>query len=115
MNNKIYVSGPIGENPSDSVFKKFRDVARMLSLKGYEPVCPIDNGLIPSATHIEHMRADFPMLHGCSFIYLMKGWQQSGGCREELFYALAIGIRIVFEEEVCLSALPLDNPEEFYA
>lgn len=62
---KTYISGPLSAATAEA---KAANVARMraaeaaLHAAGIQTVCPLDNGLPPTATWEEHMRADIPMM-----------------------------------------------------
>ena len=99
MKRKIYISGAISHHDLQERQEAFAHAARFLSLKGFEPVNPFDNGVDQQAHWREHMRADIGLLLGCDAIYMLQGWQLSKGCKLELDVATSCGIDVVFENQ----------------
>jgi hypothetical protein len=45
------------------------------------------------------------MLDGADTIYMLDGWEDSKGARKELFYAIKIGLPVMFENSGAISSL----------
>lgn len=94
---KVYISGAIAHLDPKERMEAFNHAARYLSLKGYEPVNPFDNGLPQPGDWREHMRVDIRMLLDCDCIYMLQGWELSKGAKLELDVASSCGIQVMFE------------------
>lgn len=94
---KIYISGPIAHYELEERMATFDHAARYLSLKGFEPVNPFDNGVSQDAHWREHMRADLRLLLECDAIYMLDGWELSKGAKLELDVASSCGITVLFQ------------------
>lgn len=99
MKQKIYISGAIAHHDLEERRRAFADAARFLSLKGYKPVNPFDNGLPDDAHWRRHMRADIALLLECDRIYMLAGWELSKGAKLELDVASSCGIEVLFENQ----------------
>lgn len=95
---KVYISGAITGVPAAEADARFRRAERYLRRRGMRPVCPLDNGLDPSAAWECHMRRDLEMLDGCDAIYMLDGWRSSRGAQIELRTAMAGRKTIMFEQ-----------------
>lgn len=94
---KCYISGAIAHHDLQERRAAFAVAAEWLSLQGFVPVNPFDNGVPQSEHWTAHMRADIGMLLACDYIYMLKGWEQSKGCKLELDVATSCGIKVIFE------------------
>lgn len=94
---KIYISGAIAHHDLEERMRVFGAAARYLSLKGFEPVNPFDNGLPQPGDWRAHMRVDIGMLLRCDGIYMLQGWELSKGAKLELDVASSCGIEVLFE------------------
>ncbi len=94
---KIYISGAIAHLDIDERKKVFGDTAKWLELKGFEAVNPFNNPLADDDDWHEHMRYDIGSLLDCDGVYMLKGWEQSKGCKLELDVASSCGIPVYFE------------------
>ncbi len=97
MKKKVYISGAIAHYDLDDRMAAFDHAARYLSLKGYEPVNPFENGVSQDAHWTEHMRTDIALLLDCDCIYMLQGWELSKGAKLELDVASSCGIQVMFE------------------
>ena len=97
MKKRVYISGAIAHHDLGERMEAFDHAARFLSLKGYEPVNPFENGLPAAAHWREHMRADIGLLLDCDYIYMLHGWELSKGAKLELDVASSCGIEVLFE------------------
>lgn len=94
---KCYISGAIAHHDLKERMDTFARAAAKLAASGYTPVNPFNNGVPQSEHRTEHMRADIGMLLGCDYIYMLKGWELSKGCKLELDVASSCGIKVLFE------------------
>lgn len=97
MKKKVYISGAIAHYDLDERMAAFDHAARYLSIKGYEPINPFENGISQEAHWKEHMRVDIGLLLTCEYIYMLRGWELSKGAKLELDVASSCGIRVLFE------------------
>lgn len=95
---RIYISGPISGHDMEERRKAFKEIQERLETQGYEPVNPMENGLPAEATTREHMKRDIELLITCNYIYMMRRWTHSKGCKVEFDVATAIGLPVFFEE-----------------
>jgi hypothetical protein len=91
---RIYISGPITGIP-DGNLAAFAHAARTIAQSGEIPVNPHENGLPPTASWREHMRADLRMLADCDAILLLPGWGRSRGAYIEQKVAQILGMQIL--------------------
>lgn len=89
---RIYISAPISGHDINERRRYFSFVAKKLTVYGYDPVNPLENGLDEYADIKEHMRTDFRMLLDCDMIMMCDGWEDSEGCQKESSLALWSGI-----------------------
>lgn len=97
MKKKVYISGAIAHYDLDERMAAFDHAARYLSIKGYEPINPFENGISQEAHWKEHMRVDIGLLLTCDYIYMLRGWELSKGAKLELDVASSCGIQVLFE------------------
>lgn len=95
---RIYISGPISGHNIEERRKAFTITQTFLEAQGYEVVNPMENGLPAEATTHEHMKRDIEQLMTCDYIYMMRRWTHSKGCKVEFDVATAIGLPVFFEE-----------------
>lgn len=96
---KVYISGPITGLPEGKAKKAFFKAHDDLKKKGYRPMLPA--GMCANEYDLEHeefMELDFALLRICDAIYLLKGWESSGGAKRELVFAASHRKRIMYEE-----------------
>lgn len=94
---KCYISGAIAHHDLKERMAAFDLAACQLEMQGYVPVNPFNNGVPQSEHWTEHMRADIGLLLGCDYIYMLKDWELSKGCKLELDVATSCGIKVLFE------------------
>lgn len=97
---RVYISGKISGLDYYYVQIKFAACAESLKSIGYEPVTPLKNGLPPSASWKEHMRADIALLKTCDYIYLQRDFMMSRGAMIELFLAIRWGKSIIMSDQL---------------
>lgn len=95
---RIYISGPISGHNIEEKRKAFKEIQSHLEAQGYDPVNPMENGLPAEATTHKHMKRDIELLMTCDYIYMMRRWTHSKGCKVEFDVATAIGLPVLFEE-----------------
>lgn len=88
MIKKVYISGPITNNPH--YMEDFKAAEDELRGRGYEPVNPCKN---TGDTYKELIDAGLKDLMTCDALYLLPGWQYSTGAQLELKYAQAVGLK----------------------
>lgn len=95
--SRIYISGPITKDPD--FFLKFREKQKMLEESGYRTCNPAYLAFsMPKALHSEYMHVCYAMLDNCDAIYMMDGWNESDGARQERERASKRGMPIVYEK-----------------
>ena len=105
---RVYISGPIDHCDYNERLAAFDKAQKDLQALGYHPVNPMRNGLPKTATRKEHMMQDIVMLETCNKIYMLKGWQDSKGCKLELDIATTVGLDVLFEHPTQYVAQPDD-------
>lgn len=97
---KIYISGAISQNPTyKDDFERAEDYLQRKYPEA-EIINPaLVNSFLPKSTEYEdYMRMSFCMLDMADTIYLMSNWKTSMGANREFGYALAKGMKFLFEE-----------------
>ena len=100
---RVYISGPISNSGNkEEIIARFAKVEEMLIEAGFRVFNPLKNGLPFDADTHQHMRKDLNILTNeddpFDYIFMMRRWAHSGGCKLELDTAIACGIKVVFEE-----------------
>ena len=102
--DKVYLSGPISNRPTDEADEHFTRVAATLQAQGYRTCNPLRMRLCEwLATH-GHKRLCL-MLElmwlwwTCDCIYLMEGWHTSEGARLERAAARCLGLTAMYEQK----------------
>lgn len=97
--NIIYISGAITKVGVEKAMTRFEDVESGLKDLGYEVINPCrTNATLPHLSHEDYMVTSLAMLSLCDTIYMLKGWEDSDGAKEELQYALEHGYDVILEE-----------------
>ena len=94
---RVYISGKITGLPYDEVVRLFAKGEDDISKMGHEPINPLNNGLVKSATWKEHMVRDIEMLMTCEAIYLLTNWTDSRGARIERGVGFEMGLEVILE------------------
>lgn len=95
---KVYISLPITGKPLKEIKNRALDAKTVLSLNGWEVKSPFDICPAPGMPYSYYMGEDIKALLECDAIYLMKGWEESRGCRAELEVAKIYEKRLMFEQ-----------------
>lgn len=80
MKKKVYISGAIAHYDLEERMAAFNHAARYLSIKGYEPVNPFENGVSQDAHWMEHMRRDIALPFGMRLHLHAAGLGIEQGC-----------------------------------
>lgn len=95
----IYISGAITKIGVDKAMTRFEDAESRLKDLGYEVINPCrTNATLPQLSHEDYMVTSIAMLSLCDTIFMLEGWEDSEGAKEELQYALEHGYTIIVEE-----------------
>lgn len=94
----IYISGAITKIGVMKATAIFNNTELKLKEQGYEVVNPCrTNNTLPELDHDGYMAVSMAMLSLCDTIYMLKGWEDSDGAKEELQYAIEHGYTIIVE------------------
>ena len=100
---RVYLSGPISGHDKGNCVARFQRAEYELISRGYEVFNPMNNGLSFDSSTSQHMRRDLNELtredKPYDAIYMMNNWNHSAGCWTEFKVALAIGLRVLSEQE----------------
>lgn len=110
---RIYISGPV-TGQEDTAGKRFNAAILELAtaaakagetiqstefINPYEVNREMTYGLNPeTVTHAEYMVTSIAMLSLCDAIFMMRGWQDSEGSKQEYKYAVECGYKIFYQE-----------------
>ena len=105
MKNKVYISGKIGEEVlSEATREKFASAEKCLKAKGYKVFNPTTSGYDAIAENAakangttfyrEILLLDIMALQQCDIICLLPDWDDSPGAKAELYFAMAIGLKV---------------------
>lgn len=95
---KVYISGKMGGIPEGRIAKRFKEAANYLRNEGFVPVNPAVMLNNPGLEYDDYIKIDLKMLSICDAIYLLRGWENSPGSKEELKFAIATDKKIILEE-----------------
>ena len=97
---KVYISGKISGLDFKEVKKRFLEAEGFLESLGIEAVNPLKNGLSVDDAWIKHLCRDIELLHECSHIYMMDGWQEGTGSCVEYDFAIRTGKTVLFASNI---------------
>lgn len=92
----IYISGPM--RGVDNYREKFERAKRIIEKGGHKAINPAGLDLC-GITREQILDMDLILLNLCDTIYMLKGWEESCGANREYGYALAKGLKIMFERD----------------
>lgn len=94
---RVYISGAI--SGTDDYIDRFQKIEDSLSKQGMSVINPakLNESLPDDLSYEDYMQIDFVMIDLCDGIYMMDGWQKSRGANREFGYALAKGMKIMYE------------------
>lgn len=94
---KTYISSSIKGTEKKVYIRLFAWGKAYVKLKGEIPLCPIDGGNKPLwgiNNYWFYIMKDLPKLLKSDKILLLPGWENSRGCRIELFISLLLNKKI---------------------
>lgn len=97
---KVYISGKISGLDLEEAKQRFLQAEEFLVGLGIQAVNPLKNGLSVDDDWIKHLCRDIELLHECSHIYMMDGWQESTGACIEYDFANRTGKKILFASNI---------------
>ena len=93
----VYIAGPMSGH-EDYNRPAFNDAARRLAEAGHVPINP---AVLPTElNHSAYMPICTSMIDGADAIYLLDGWERSGGAMTEFAYARRQGKRIYTQAQL---------------
>lgn len=97
---RIYISGPITGRKQREYMNHFTKAQIALEEKGYAVVNPatINANMPKDTTYAQYMLVSFAELTTCDEIYMLTGWENSRGAKQELAYAVTRHMPVLFEE-----------------
>jgi hypothetical protein len=111
-----YIAGPYRGKNEYEVYQNIERAGQM-ALKywklGYAVICPHKNTAfftgaegLPDSTWLD---GDLEMLGRCDVIVMLPGWELSQGAYEELKFARAHELQVIFEDSVCAKTTTSDQ------
>lgn len=107
-NKRIYISGKMSGMAKEDYQKKFSNAEEYLEKLGFDVVNPstVNSDIIP---YNDLLWADLRILMSCDAIYMLDNWKFSKGATAEYYFANAIGLDILFENEVITNCCNCKN------
>lgn len=96
----IYIAGKMTGVPNYNI-DRFNDKETELTEKGWRVLNPAKIGVLPD--YDMYWPINKAMLDGADAIYMLDGWEDSPGARKELFYAIKIGLPVMFETSAIIN------------
>lgn len=93
----IYISGPMTGLP-DMNFPNFQYAEMKLLNDGWKVESPTEHGIVKGATWEDYMAACLIQIAQCDTMYMLRGWENSKGAREEYRLAELLGLEVYFQE-----------------
>lgn len=100
---KIYIAGKI--TGTTDYLERFSEAELWLDEHGYRGMvinpARVSSGLpADSTTYRDYIHIGLSMLSVCDSIFMLKGWEESPGASLELQYAMTLGYKVLYEQEV---------------
>lgn len=97
----IYISGPISGITEERARETFRAAELWIreNMKGYVPVNPF-RLMIPGADYERQMEIDLAVVKKCDAMFMLYGWEQSGGACREHRKAAQYEKSLFYQEEI---------------
>lgn len=98
---RVYISGAITGRPTKVYLRQFADAESKLFDEGYEVINPAEVcfPLPDTLTHDDYMDICKLLLSKCDAIYMLEGWQDSSGAKEEFEIANRLGLYVMGDAE----------------
>lgn len=97
----VYISGKITGLSRDTYLAKFKTAEQLLFSMGHTPVNPAAvNDRLPVVPYSAYIEMSITMLRQCNAIYMLADWTESQGAAMELKIAQALGLTVMYEEEL---------------
>ena len=95
----------------EDYLEKFSNAEEYLEKLGFDVVNPstVDSDIIP---YNDLLWADLRILMSCDAIYMLDNWKNSKGAKAEYYFADAIGLEILFENEVITNCSNCHNLDD---
>lgn len=96
MTKKIFISGAITNDPDYKT--KFAEAEKHLLEQGYVVVNPAKLSEIMNPDEFkweDYIKVTITMLSTCDSIYMLQGWRESQGAREEELYAWVHNLEVI--------------------
>lgn len=95
---RVYISGKI--TGTTDFMERFGSAEEKLKFMGYAVLNPAHaNSYMPEdTTWEEYMKVSLTLLQMADAIYMLNGWEDSKGARQEYEFALSsLGLKVIFE------------------
>lgn len=95
---RVYISGKISGLSWTKIIESFDRGVRAVEKMGHKAIDPSILGIY-DLTHREYMKIDKILLASCDAIYMLSGWENSPGAKEEYELAARLNKKILYEQE----------------
>lgn len=97
----IYISGPISGISEERARESFRAAELWIreNLRGFVPVNPF-RFEVPGAAYEQQIEIDLAIVRKCDAIFMLYGWEQSGGACKEHKTAAHYEKILFYQEEI---------------
>ena len=101
----IYVAGRYRADSENEVFENImhaRREAEKLWREGWAVICPHTNSIFMGSRlggDDKFIEGDLEILARCDTIYMLTGWVESVGARQELELARSLKLEVIYEQE----------------
>ena len=98
----IYVAGPYRADCEFEVLKNIAhawDMARKLWNAGWAVICPHTNSAFMGLDPEVVIAGDLDIISKCDAIFMLNGWSESEGAKEEYSWAISNDLRLLFESD----------------